>query len=259
MYVLYALSDGNPTKEQQAEINRIEKEYSLASKRSRDYYNEALPKKTKVNIEVGRFDTQKVKNPDIKGKQYQLGRMYDYENKKAYILAKYDYKCPICGRKFGSVRENGSIVKFRKHHLHFVSNGATDNPDSYMAICDCCHTAEAHGDGGILNKIMKESKKKRSLHEMNPRKGRRIPNTLATRNSKNTKSVINKHRTFSLYDKVRYAGQIGWITRFSGTNTAYLKNKEGKYITIQGKNYKNIPLSNVQILERNNTWITYTK
>lgn len=74
-------------------------------------YLEALPKKTKVNIEVGRFDTQKVKNPDIKGKQYQLGRMYDYENKKAYILAKYDYKCPICGRKFGSVRENGSIVK----------------------------------------------------------------------------------------------------------------------------------------------------
>ena len=304
-------------------------------------YLEALPKKTKVNIEVGRFDTQKVKNPDIKGTQYQLGRMYDYENKKAYILAKCDYKCPICGRKFGSVRENGSIVKFRKHHMHFVSNGATDNPDSYMAICDCCHTAEAHGDGGILNKIMKESKKtsrglrdmpfmnilrrrlwnafpeacftygnitnadrkwislpkthandavaiamheylqqaksydvkdvpytkiykevrkkKRSLHEMNPRKGRRIPNTSATRNSKNTKSVINKRRTFSLYDKVRYAGQIGWITGFSGTNTAYLKNKEGKYITIQGKNYKNIPLSNVQILERNNTWITYTK
>lgn len=94
---------------------------------------------------------------------------------------------------------------------------------------------------------------------MNPRKGRRIPNTSATRNSKNTKSVINKHRTFSLYDKVHYAGQIGWITGFSGTNTAYLKNKEGKYITIQGKNYKNIPLSNVQILERNNTWITYTK
>ena len=35
-------------------------------------YLEALPKNTKVNIEVGRFDTQKVKNPDIKGKHYQL-------------------------------------------------------------------------------------------------------------------------------------------------------------------------------------------
>lgn len=37
MYVLYVLSNGNPTKEQQAEIDRIDKEYSLASKKSRDY------------------------------------------------------------------------------------------------------------------------------------------------------------------------------------------------------------------------------
>lgn len=65
--------------------------------------------------------------------------------------------------------------------------------------------------------------------------------------------------TIKLLYKTGCAVQIGWITGFSGTNTAYLKNKEGKYITIQGKNYKNIPLSNVQILERNNTWITYTK
>lgn len=39
MYVLYALSDGNPTKEQQAEIDRIEKEYSLASKKLKNYYD----------------------------------------------------------------------------------------------------------------------------------------------------------------------------------------------------------------------------
>lgn len=37
MYALYVLSNGNPTKEQQAEIDRIEKEYSLVSKKSRDY------------------------------------------------------------------------------------------------------------------------------------------------------------------------------------------------------------------------------
>ena len=37
MYALYVLNNGNPTKEQQAEIDRIDKEYSLASKKSRDY------------------------------------------------------------------------------------------------------------------------------------------------------------------------------------------------------------------------------
>lgn len=47
MYVLYVLSNGNPTKEQQAEINRIDKEYSLASKRSRDYRNVLVNRRKK--------------------------------------------------------------------------------------------------------------------------------------------------------------------------------------------------------------------
>lgn len=37
MYALYVLNDGNPTKAQQAEIDRIDKEYSLASKKARNY------------------------------------------------------------------------------------------------------------------------------------------------------------------------------------------------------------------------------
>lgn len=47
MYVLYVLSNENPTKEQQAEINRIDKEYSLASKKSRDYRNVLVNRKKK--------------------------------------------------------------------------------------------------------------------------------------------------------------------------------------------------------------------
>lgn len=47
MYALYVLSNGNPTKEQQAEINRIDKEYSLASKRSRDYRNVLVNRRKK--------------------------------------------------------------------------------------------------------------------------------------------------------------------------------------------------------------------
>lgn len=47
MYALYVLSNGNPTKEQQAEINRIDKEYSLASKRSRDYRNVLVNRRNK--------------------------------------------------------------------------------------------------------------------------------------------------------------------------------------------------------------------
>lgn len=39
MYALYVLSNGNPTKEQQAEMDRIEKEYSLTSKKLNNYYD----------------------------------------------------------------------------------------------------------------------------------------------------------------------------------------------------------------------------
>lgn len=304
-------------------------------------YQEALPLRTKTNIEIARFDMQKIKNPDIEGVQYQLGRMYEYENIKAYVLAKYNYRCPICKKVFGTKRKDGTVVKMRMHHRDYVSNGATDNPDSYIPVCDCCHSAEEHAKGGKLDKIMEANKnslrgmrdmtfmnilrrriwnafpdasytygnitnadrkflglpkthandavaiamydhiqktgsngvvdiphttvykqvrkKKRSLHEMNPRKGRGKSNTDAVRNSKNTKSVTNKNGVFCLYDKVESAGQIGWITGFSGRNTAYIKNKDDQYILEKTKKYKNISLSTVNILERNNSWICYTK
>ena len=47
MYVLCVLSDGNPTKEQQAEIDRIDKEYSLASKRKHNYYDALVNRRKK--------------------------------------------------------------------------------------------------------------------------------------------------------------------------------------------------------------------
>lgn len=47
-------------------------------------YQEALPVRSKTRIEIGRFDTQKIRNPEIEGVQYQLGRMYGYENIKCY-------------------------------------------------------------------------------------------------------------------------------------------------------------------------------
>lgn len=303
-------------------------------------YQEALPVRTKTRIEIGRFDMQKIRNPEIEGVQYQLGRMYYFENVKAYVLAKYNYQCPICGRKFGSKRKDGTTVKMRMHHRDYVSNGATNNPDSFIPVCECCHSAEEHAEGGKLDKLMNDSKKslrgmrdmtfmnilrrriwnafpdaeytygnitnadrkwlglpkthandavsvamhewiqqtglrevtdvpyttvykevrkkKRSLHEMNPRKGRNRPNTDAVRNSKNTKSVTNRSGTFCLYDKIKYMGQIGWITGFSGKNTAYIKNKYDQYITGKADKYKNIPLGDVRILERNNQWISYT-
>lgn len=304
-------------------------------------YQKALPVRTKTRIEIGRFDMQKIRNPEIEGVQYQLGRMYGYENIKAYVLAKYNYQCPICGRKFGSKRKDGTTVKMRMHHRDYVSNGATDSPDSFIPVCECCHTAEEHAEGGKLDKLMKGSKKslrgmrdmtfmnilrhriwnafldaeytygnitnadrkflglpkthandavaitmhdhiqktglkgvvdiprttvykqvrkkKRSLHEMNPRKGRGKPNTNAVRNTKNTKYVTNRSGTFCLYDKVKYMGQIGWITGFSGNTSIFIRTENGQYLHRDGGKDTHIQVSKVARINHNNNWICYIK
>ena len=304
-------------------------------------YQEALPVRNKTRIEIARFDMQKIRNPEIEGVQYQLGRMYYFENVKAYVLAKYNYQCPICGRKFGSKRKDGTTVKMRMHHRDYVSNGATDNPDSFIPVCECCHSAEEHAEGGKLDRLMKDSKKslrgmrdmafmntlrrriwnafpdaeytygnitnadrkwlglpkthandavavamhewiqltgsrtvtdipyttvyrevrkkKRSLHEMNPRKGRSKPNTGAVRNSKNTKSVTNRSGTFCLYDKVQYGDRIGWITGFSGNTSVFIRTENGQYLHRDGGKDTHIQVSKVARINHNNNWICYIK
>ena len=85
-------------------------------------------------------------------------------------------------------------------------------------------------------------KKKRSLHEAIPRKGRSAPNRDATRNRKNTK----ESRGFSLYDKVTVGGQVGLISGFtSNGSAAYVKDASDDYIPVVRKSYLGHMLSTV--------------
>lgn len=93
-------------------------------------------------------------------------------------------------------------------------------------------------------------KKKRSLHETNPRAGRNKPNCEARRNNKNTKRV----KQFALYDKVRIGDAIGWITGFTGKSGAYVQDADGNYIH-PGTIYKQISLSKLRVCSCNNNWI----
>ena len=108
---------------------------------------------------------------------------------------------------------------------------------------------------------------KRSLHEANPRKGRKEPNTEAKRNKKNTKSVTitvkdkdsnKKEKTFHIYDKVSFNGQAGWISGFTG-QSAYVKDENNEYLTYKDKNYKQINLSDLIIISHNNNWLIGAK
>lgn len=98
-------------------------------------------------------------------------------------------------------------------------------------------------------RIKQFRKKKRSLHEAIPRKGRKLPNTTQKRNAKNTKEF----RGWYLNDEIVYQGEHGWISGFTGTST-YVQNINGEYMQIPGKNYKSITLNRLKNVCHNNTW-----
>ena len=92
-------------------------------------------------------------------------------------------------------------------------------------------------------------KKKRSLHEATPRKGRKSPNVTQKRNSKNTKFASG----LFLNDEVVFRGKRGWVSSFTGSSVR-IWDISGEYIKMQEKNYSQVPISKVQRLSHNNGW-----
>ena len=56
---------------------------------------------TETIVEVANFDIQKIKNPDIKGEEYQQGEQLSFSNLRQYIFHRDGYKCqnPKCKSK----------------------------------------------------------------------------------------------------------------------------------------------------------------
>jgi hypothetical protein len=86
---------------------------------------------TKVIIETGSFDPHKLKKPDVKGKAYQQGEQYGYENVKTYVLARDQHQCQA-GKK-------GCKPVLNVHHIKFKSQGGSDSPDNLITLCEKHH------------------------------------------------------------------------------------------------------------------------
>lgn len=103
--------------------------------------------------------------------------------------------------------------------------------------------------------IKQVRKKKRSLHEEIPRKGRKQPNREAKRNSKNTKEIIVQGKRWCLWDKVYIPAinKIGYISGFTN-KWGYVQDIQGNYLQVSDK-YKQINLKELQLIYRNNNYI----
>lgn len=93
-------------------------------------------------------------------------------------------------------------------------------------------------------------KKKRSLHEATPRKGRKAPNKTQKRNCKNTKRL----QSCFLNDEVICFGKRGWLSGFTGSSSAYVIGENGKYIQVPNKRYKQVNLNSLKLISHNCNW-----
>ena len=93
---------------------------------------------TKIIIEVAQFDTQKIKNPDISGAEYQQGEQLGFWNVREYVLARDSHKCQHCKGKSGDKILN-------VHHIETRKTGG-NSPGNLITLCETCHKAYHRGE-----------------------------------------------------------------------------------------------------------------
>ena len=109
--------------------------------------------KLRTNLEYGKFDLNKISS--TRGK---AGSKSQYNNTKAYVLARDSYTCQKCGV---------TNTALEVHHKVERSNGGGDAPSNLITLCKSCHSKHHAGninantlsskqlkDTGVLNTAM---------------------------------------------------------------------------------------------------------
>ncbi len=104
--------------------------------------------KCSLVLEVGKFDIQRIENPEIQGTAYQQGTMYEYRNRIAYLIARENCRCQFC--KAGYKKGDG----WRLHHIWGKSK---NRPSDWALVHESCHK-ELHQKG--LESTLQKKKSK---------------------------------------------------------------------------------------------------
>ena len=84
-----------------------------------------------IIVEVAPFDIQKIKNPDIKGIEYQEGETKGFENVREYVLYRDNHTCQCCKGK-------SKDKVLQTHHIESRQTGG-DAPNNLVTLCKTCH------------------------------------------------------------------------------------------------------------------------
>lgn len=93
-----------------------------------DHLHRYFPIET-IIVEVAEFDIQKIKNPDISGKDYQQGTLQGY-NIRNYLLEKHGRKCFYCDKEVSS---------FEVEHMLPKAKGGSNRIDNLTLSCHSCN------------------------------------------------------------------------------------------------------------------------
>ena len=121
-----------------------------------DIFSGLVPN-AKLHIEVGKFDTAKMINPDIQGVDYQHGQTYGFYDERYFVFARDNYTCQVCGKSKDKI--------LQIHHIIYRSNGGSNKVNNLITVCTDCHTSENHKKGGILYEWQEKRKKVKQYKE----------------------------------------------------------------------------------------------
>jgi hypothetical protein len=96
-------------------------------------------------VEVAAFDIQKLKNPEIRGRDYQNGEQRGFSNLREYILHRDEHQCrsPQCAN-----RAQKKILQV--HHIGYWKKDRSDRPSNLITLCNKCHSQKNHQKKGVL-------------------------------------------------------------------------------------------------------------
>ena len=84
---------------------------------------------TALSIEVVRFDTQAMENPEIAGVEYQRGTLFGWEVWN-YLLTKWGHQCAYCG---------ATDVRLEQEHMIPRNRGGSDRITNLTIACRPCN------------------------------------------------------------------------------------------------------------------------
>ena len=84
---------------------------------------------TALSVELVKFDTQTVDNPEIHGVEYQQGTLSGYELRE-YLLEKWGRQCTYCGAK---------DVPLQVEHILCRAKGGSNRASNLCLACGPCN------------------------------------------------------------------------------------------------------------------------